>query len=235
MPLVAASALAASLVFASPTFAVAQTAGDTSASAPASTAPNGTSSAVVDALGALQPTMSSVSSALTSVDVHRWKVPGDVKDQTTADIQSIERDINGSLPGLIAQAQAAPGSVSPSFAVFRNIDALYDVLLRVSETATLAGSQQEANHLEAARADLQTRRRQLGDALLSSATAQDASVTQLRTSLDAARQAAARQSAAAGPKKIVVDDGPSSAAKTAHKKRAVKPTAPAAAPSTPPQ
>lgn len=230
MPLVAVSAFAASLVFASPLFVSAQTAGDTPAAAPAAAVPGVTTSAVVDALGALQPTMASVSSALTSVDVHRWKVPGDVKDQTTSDIQSIQRDINGSLPGLIAQAQASPNAVSPSFAVFRNIDALYDVLLRVSETATLAGSQQEASHLESARADLQTRRRQLGDALLSSATAQDASVAQLKTSLDAAKQAAAGQSAASGPQKIVVDDGPSSATKTARKKKAVKPAAPAATP-----
>ena len=224
----AASAIVASIATTSPLLfqlAEAQTAGDAAAGAPV----NATSSAVADALGAMQPTMASVNTALDSVDLHRWKVPGDVKDQTASDIQSIQRDINGSLPGLISQAQAAPNAIGPSFAVFRNIDALYDVLLRVTETATLAGSQQEAGRLESARAELQTRRRQLGDALLSSATAQDASVMQLRTSLDAARQTAVGQSAAAGPKKIVVDDGPAGAAKTTpHKKKVVKP-APAAA------
>lgn len=226
----AASAVAASLFVVSVSVASAQATGDASPSAPAGT----TSTIVADALGSLQPTMASVNNALASVDVHRWKVPGDVKDQTASDIQSIQRDITGSLPGLISQAQASPNALAPSFAVFRNIDALYDVLLRVTETATLAGSQQEANHLESARADLQTRRRQLGDALLSSATAQDAAVTQLRSSLDAARLAA-KQSAAAGPKKVVVDDGPASPAKPAHKKRVGKPAAPAATPAAPQQ
>ncbi len=220
----AASTIAASILMAPVSTASAQTAGDPQPGAPA----GATSSIITDALGSLQPTMTSVNSALASVDVHRWKVPGDVKDRTASDIQSIQRDIDGSLPGLISQAQASPNAVGPSFAVFRNIDALYDVLLRVTETANLAGSQQEANHLESARADLQTRRRQLGDALLSSATAQDASVIHLRASLDAARQASASSSAGAGPKKIVVDDGPSSAAKTTHKKKAVKPATPAA-------
>ena len=231
-PFLAASAIAASLFLASTSLianAFAQTQNDVSPSAGA------TSSIVADALGSLQPTMASVNSALASVDVRRWKVPGDVKDQTASDIQSIQRDIDGSLPGLITQAQAAPNSVAPGFAVFRNIDALYDVLLRVTETATLAGSQQEANHLESARADLQTRRRQLGDALLSSAAAQDASLTQLRTSLNAARQAAVNQSAAAGPKKIVVDDGPASATKAMHKKKVVKPATPSPTPAAPQQ
>jgi hypothetical protein len=226
----AASAIAASVFIVSMSSATAQTAGDAPPPAPA----NATSSVLADALGSLQPTMTSVNSALASVDVHRWKVPGDVKDQTASDIQSIQRDIDGSLPGLISQAQASPSAVGPSFAVFRNIDALYDVLLRVTETATLAGSEQEANHLESARADLQTRRRQLGDALLSSATAQDATVTQLRASLDAARQSA-NPAATAGPKKVVVDDGPAGATKPAHKKKVVKPSTPAAAPATPQQ
>ena len=33
-----------------------------------------------------------------------------------------------------------PAALSPAFAVFRNLDALYDVMLRVTETAGLAGS-----------------------------------------------------------------------------------------------
>jgi hypothetical protein len=185
-------------------------------------------SGLTAALGALQPTLNEVNVAVSSVGVRRWKVPGDVKDTTSSDIQSIQRDLNGTLPTLVTQAQAASDSIAPSFAVYRNIDALYDVLLRVAETATLAGSQQEAGKLEGARADLQTRRSELGNALLSSATAQDSNVVQLRTSLDAAKRTANTAKAGA-PTRIVVNDGPDApAAKTVHKKKpAVKPTTPA--------
>ena len=188
------------------------------------------SSAMVDALNAMAPTLSGVNLAVSGVEVRRWKVPGEVKETTTSDIQSIQRDLSGTLPSLISQAQAAPGAVAPAFAVFRNLDALYDVLLRVTETATLAGSQQEASHLEAARADLQTRRGQLGNALQAIAAGQDTSVVQLRTALETARRSTLSNPAA--PKKIVVNDGPDNApAKTVHKK---KPLAPAAKPATPP-
>ncbi len=198
-------------------------------------------SAMSDALNALQPTLSGVNLAVTSVEVHRWKVPGDVKDTTNSDIQSIVRDLSSTLPGLVSQAQATPASIAPAFAVYRNIDALYDVLLRVTETATLAGSQQEAGRLESARADLQTRRSQLGNALLSSAVAQDSNVVQLKTSL-ATMSRLTTPATADGPRKIVVNDGPApSAAKTTHKKKTIKPAsssssaAPAATSSAPQQ
>jgi hypothetical protein len=169
--------------------------------------------------------------AVTSVEVHRWKVPGDVKDTTTADIQSIVRDLASTLPGLVAQAQASPASIAPAFAVYRNIDALYDVLLRVTETATLAGSQQEAQRLESARADLQTRRSQLGNALLSSATTQDLNVVQLKNSL--AQMSRPAVSAPDAPKKIIVTDGPATASSRAsHKKKSSKPATSASGSST---
>jgi len=87
------------------------------------------------------------------------------------------------------------------FAVYRNVDALYDVLLRVSETAQLAGASADGRALEEQRSALESSRTQLGAALLQSAQAQDAEVTQLRST---ASTAAAAKPAA----KTVVDDGP---------------------------
>jgi len=203
--------------------------------AQAMAAPAADSSVMTDALTAIQPTLGGVNQAVSSVEVRRWKVPGDVKDTTTSDIQSIQRDLSSTLPGLVSQAQANPGAVAPAFAVYRNIDALYDVLLRVTETATLAGSQQEASKLESARADLQTRRSQLGNAILTTATTQDTNVVQLRASLEAAKQTAA--AAQAVPKKIVVNDGPESTpVKTTHRKKpAAKPATATPAAATTPQ
>jgi hypothetical protein len=189
--------------------------------------------AMTDALNAVQPTLANVDTALAGVEVRKWRAPGDVKETTASDIQSIQKDINGTLPALVSQSQAAPSAIGPAFAVFRNIDALYDVLLRVTETATLAGSQQEATRLEQVRSDLQTRRSQLGNALLASATAQDASVVQLRTSLDTASRAMAAQQSTAAAKKVVVNDGPDAATKTVHKRKPRTPTpAPSAAATT---
>jgi hypothetical protein len=182
--------------------------------------------ALTDALSTIQPTLANVDTALSGVELRKWKAPGDVKETTASDIQSIQKDINGTLPALVNESQAAPNAIGPAFAVFRNIDALYDVLLRVTETATLAGSQQEAARLEQVRSDLQTRRSQLGNALFASATAQDASVVQLRTSLDAATRTMATHTSTATAKKVVVDDGPEATVKPVHKRKP-RPTQPA--------
>ena len=42
----------------------------------------------------------------------------------------MQRDLTSTLPGLLTQAEASgPAVALPAFAVFRNLDALYDVLL----------------------------------------------------------------------------------------------------------
>ncbi len=78
------------------------------------------------------------------------------------------------------------------------------MLLRVTETAALAGSASDASSLEDARAGLEDGRAKLGTWLLQSIGAQDAQIARLQAAV--APQPAAR--AAAAPTKIVVDDGP---------------------------
>jgi hypothetical protein len=162
--------------------------------------------------------------ALDSINVPKWKAPGDVRQTTMSDVDSMQRDVADTLPNLINTALADPAKISPAFSVYRNVDALYDVLLRVSETAQLAGSN-DARLLEDQRAALEDSRTQLGAALLQSSQVQDAEVVHLRTT-----------AAAAPPPppatKTVIDDGPSAKPKTT-KKRVHKP---APQPSTtPPQ
>ena len=163
---------------------------------------------------------------LDSVNVSKWKAPGDVRHTSQSDLYSMQRDVSDTLPGLINTALADPAKVSPAFTVYRNVDALYDVLLRVSETAQLAGSN-DAQLLEDQRAALEDSRTHLGAALLQSAQAQDAEVVHLRSAAVAAPPPPP-------PAKTVVDDGPDTKPKTT-KKRVHKP-APAPAPaSTTPQ
>jgi hypothetical protein len=164
---------------------------------------------------------------LDSVNVSKWKAPGDVRHTTQSDVYSMQRDVTDTLPGLINAALADPAKVSPAFTVYRNVDALYDVLLRVSETAQLAGASADASALEDQRAALEDSRTQLGAALLQSAQAQDSEVVRLRT-------AAVPAPPPAAPAKTVVDDGPTTKPKTT-KKRVHKPAANPAPSSTTPQ
>jgi hypothetical protein len=179
------------------------------------------------AIGDLRPAVSQVNQVATSVNIARWKAPGDVKDSTQQDLNSILRDLSSTLPGLIDKANADPTAVGPAFAVYRNIDALYDVLLRVAETATLAGSKDDSSRLQDALNQLQAARSSFGNSILQAATTRDAEVVQLRTAM--AHAATAPPAAAEAPKKIVVDDGPAAKPKstTHHKKKPAQPAQPA--------
>jgi hypothetical protein len=164
--------------------------------------------------------------ALDSINVPKWKAPGDVRQNTASDVDSMQRDVADTLPNLINTALADPAKISPAFSVYRNVDALYDVLLRVSETAQLAGSN-DGRLLEEQRSNLQDARSQLGTALLQSTQAQDAEVVHLRS-------AAAAAPPPPPPAKTVIDDGPTSAkSKSSTKKRTTHKPAPAAQPPAP--
>ena len=157
----------------------------------------------------LRPALANVQTAITNVNVAHWKAPNDIRATTQQDVNSMQRDLITTLPPLLAQADAAasgngPAALAPAFAVFRNLDALYDVLLRVTETAGLAGSASDASSLEDARAGLEDGRAKLGTWLLQAIGAQDAQVARLQAPA-AARPAPA---APAAPNKIVVNDGP---------------------------
>jgi hypothetical protein len=171
----------------------------------------------------LRPALANVQNTLTSLNVAHWKAPNDIRATTQQDINSMQRDLNTTLPTLMAQADAAaaggPTALSPAFAVFRNLDALYDVLLRVTETAGLAGSSSDASSLEQARAGLEDGRANLGTWLLQAIGAQDAKVAHAQATV--APPPAAPPPA---PNKIVVNDGPDTT--KPHKKKPPPATAP---------
>jgi hypothetical protein len=170
-------------------------------------------------LANLRPALANVQTAIGSINIARWKAPNDIRGNSQQDVASMQRDLSTTLPDLVTKAEAAgsgPGALSPTFAVFRNIDALYDVLLRVSQTAALTGSSSDANLLEEARAGLEDGRGKLGAWLLQAIGAQDAQIAHPQPA------AAAPAPAPAAPNKIVVEDGPE-APKPRKKKPAVTP------------
>ena len=173
----------------------------------------------------LQPTLSELRSTIAGLHTAKWKAPGPVKDEAQGNIGSMNRDLESTLPGLLAQADAAPGAVPASFAVYRNLDALYEVLLRVSGTAELAASEEEAANVAHSLLTLDAARRALGDLIL-------ASSRQQQLVLEQARQPAPATTLAHPPAPTaVVNDGPDAASITPHRK--AKPKAKAATPPPP--
>ncbi len=151
--------------------------------------------------GTLRAALAQVGQAVSAVQTRRWKAPSSVRSAVDGDVESIQRDLNGTLAGLLQQADAAPGSVPAQFAVYRNVDALYDTLLRVVETAELAAPDDETSALESSLQNLENARSSLGDTILSGAQSQQNQLLELRRAINAA--AAAQR---APIKTTVVDD-----------------------------
>ena len=138
----------------------------------------------------LQPPIAQLRDVLAGLRPDKWKVPSAVSQQTTANLSSIQRDLDNTLPGLITTADQAPNSVSAVLPAYRNLDALYDVVLRVPETAVLAAPAQQSSALQQATGALSDARRALGDRLQAAAAADSKSITTLQAQLKTAQAAA---------------------------------------------
>jgi hypothetical protein len=170
----------------------------------------------------LEPGLDAVKDALATVRVDRWKAPGAVKDETDGNLNSIRRDVDTTLPGLLVIADAAPDSVTKVLPAYRNIEALYDVLLRVMASTRMFGPSQQDAALEQAMINLDAGRRGLGDQMQLAAAAQDKQAGDLRTALKAAQSAPTVSAAAPCPPPPPVKK------KRPATKPAAKPAAPAA-------
>lgn len=160
----------------------------------------------------LRPALANVQGTTAALNISKWKTSRDARQTTQADVESIQHDIGSTLPGLMAQADAAPGSVPPSFAVYRNLDALYDVLLRVSQTADLSAPSREAAALAASLKNLEAARSALGDSILNTSRSHEEKIVSLEAAIRTVRTAPAER------KESVIEDGPVKH-KTTHRTR----------------
>lgn len=133
----------------------------------------------------LQPSLDELQQALDALRPDKWKTSDDMRRETAANISSIRNDLETTLPPLLIAADKAPGSVAQVLPAYRNVEALYDVLLRVTEVADLSAPSQQSTPLEGARASLEDSRRALGEHLQSGALAQDQQLRSLQAAVRA--------------------------------------------------
>jgi hypothetical protein len=153
----------------------------------------------------LRPALAQVGQTLNRLNIRKWKAPNSVRSAAQGDVDSIQRDLTGTLAVLLARSDGAPASIPAGFAVYRNVNALYDTLLRVVETAGLSAPDEEASSLDAALNQLEAARSSLADEISHGIETQESEVVHLRAVITAA---------AAAPRTTrttVVDDGPNPA------------------------
>ncbi len=149
--------------------------------------------AVVAPSGLVQPSLATVQQSLERVLLDRWKTSKALKDTTTNNLASIHRDLETTLPGLLATADGVPGSAAGLVPVSQNLGALYDVLLRVTVVAESSAPTEQTAALEQALTSLESARQSFTERLQSAAETQDRRLTELQATLNA------RPESAAGP------------------------------------
>jgi len=159
---------------------------------------------------------------LQKVRVDKWKTDDRYKDQARGNSESLQRNLTAALPTLVEQVRSNPNSLAAAVKLYRNLNAVYDVLESFTESAGAFGSKEDYNALGRDTGNLENVRRNIADQLEQQAAALDSQLSRLVAQVQSQQQQAA---AAPVPKHVVVDDNATAAAKkpAAKKKPVPKP------------
>jgi hypothetical protein len=174
-------------------------------------------------LANLQQTSQQIQEDLSHLRIEKWKTDPNTKRQSENDVESIQRNLQSALPSMLEELKNSPESTPLTFKIYRNLDALYDVMSSVVESAGAFGGKEEFRSLNTDLGSLEDSRRAFADRMDKIATAKENEIGQLRTALQTAR-------AEIPPKKVVVDDtepAPPVKKPATHKKPVPKPKPPA--------
>jgi hypothetical protein len=160
---------------------------------------------------------------LAGTRIDHWKTDANTKRQTQANVESLQRNLKAALPAIISEMRNSPENLAASFKLYRNLDALYDVLSSVVEAAGAFGSKDEFQALDNDFNTIETARRSLAERMQGLAESKEGELTQLRVQVRNAQPVVA-----APPKKVIVDDTEPVKKPSAKKKPAAKSAVPAA-------
>jgi len=181
-------------------------------------------------LAQLEDTSKATQADLTKLRIERWKTDGGSKKQALGNVDSIQRNLQNALPAIIGQLRNAPEDMPATFKLYRNLDALYDVLGSVVESTGAFGSKDDLQALSTDLNNFESTRKQIAERLENLAASKEQEIVRLRADLKTAQAAVP----AAPPKKIVVDDNEPAKKPPVKKKPVAKKPAATAKPATTP-
>lgn len=179
-------------------------------------------------LAQLEASSKNTQADLVKLRIEHWKTDNSYKRQALGNVDSIQRNLQAALPEMIAQLRAAPEDLPATFKLYRNLDALYDVLGSVVEGAGAFGSKDDLQALSNDLNSFEGTRKQLAQRMETLSTSKEAEIVRLRADLKTA-QSAVPVTAPPKPKKLVVDDNEPAKKPAVKKKPAAKPATPSTA------
>jgi hypothetical protein len=180
-------------------------------------------------LSQLEATSKDTQSDLVRLRIEKWKADGSYKKQALGNVDSIQRNLQGALPEIITQLRNAPEDLPATFKLYRELDALYDVLGSVAEGTGAFGSKDDFQSVSNDLSGFESARKQLAERIDNLASSKETEITRLSAALKTAQAAAAEP-----PKKIVVDDTEPAKKPAPKKKTTKKPASDASKPAAAP-
>jgi hypothetical protein len=130
-------------------------------------------------VGNLQQTSQQIQDDLSRLRIEKWKTDSATKHQTSSDVESIKRNLQTALPGILSDLKNSPESTPLTFKLYRNLDALYDVTSSVVESTGAFGGRDEFESLNRDLESLEHSRRAFADRVDKIATAKETEIGQL--------------------------------------------------------
>jgi len=78
----------------------------------------------------MRQTSQNIDADLGKLRIEKWKADSGTKRDVLGNVESVRRNLQSALPELITQLSNSPEDIAASFNLYRNLDALYDVLAR---------------------------------------------------------------------------------------------------------
>jgi DNA repair exonuclease SbcCD ATPase subunit len=175
------------------------------------TAPSTASAPILADLDHLQSAASQANIDIAHMRIEKWKADPGSKQQAQANADALQRNLTSALPGLIANYRAAPHDLNAGFKLYRNLNALYDVLASFTEAAGAFGPKNDYEALAEQVNAIDSVRRNLGDNLETLTALTQSEMNQLRMQV---RTLQAQAAAVANPPTTVVVDNSEPAKKT---------------------
>jgi hypothetical protein len=166
-------------------------------------------------LDRLQSAASQANADIARMHIDKWKADNETRQQSQANAGSLQRNLTTALPGLISDVRTAPQDLTAGFKLYRNLNALYDVLASFTEAAGAFGPKADFDALAQQLTTIDTARRDLGERLEGQTAQTQVELNQLRAQVRTLQQAAVPPPP---PKKVVVDNS-DTGKKPTHKKK----------------
>lgn len=166
-------------------------------------------------LDRLQSAASQANADIARMHIDKWKADNETRQQSQANAGSLQRNLTTALPGLISDVRTAPQDLTAGFKLYRNLNALYDVLASFTEAAGAFGPKADFDALAQQLTIIDTARRDLGERLEGQTAQTQVELNKLRAQVRTLQQAAVPPPP---PKKVVVDNS-DTGKKPTHKKK----------------